>query len=548
MRRRARKQALRISSRRPAMQRNGRGKSFAQVLVTASSFLLLHSPFARCQNAAAPSAPGVAAADAAPDIRALADSVRALQMQVQSLNSQVSELRAAEEREHAEARALRSELSRATAKSVAPPSMAHDAYAAATSSPENTAPTPAAALAAAGPATAAPTSGDEGATIAERVTKLEDSQELTDAKVLEQSQTKVESGSKYRVRLSGMVLLNAFETRGAVDNLDFPEIATAPGVPGTSGAFSGSLRQSQLGVEVFGPDVAGAHTSANVKFDFAGGQVDTSNGGGRGVVRLRTGTIRMDWADTSIVAGQDTLFFAPLLPTSLASVAIPALSYSGNLWVWTPQIRVEHRVALSGDSGLLLQAGILDSLTSDYPDPEDRVPSEGEQSGQPAYAARVAWSHHAFGRDVTVGVGGYYGRQNWGFGRGVDGWAGTTDVTVPLGKYFDFTGEFYRGRAVGGFGGGVGQSVLLSGPQTDPATVIRGLDSMGGWAQLKYKPRANFEVNFALGQDNPFAGGLRNFPATEALYGQLISRNLTPFGNFIYHARSNVLFSAEYRR
>jgi hypothetical protein len=526
---------------------NGRGKLFAQVLVTASSFLLLHSPFARCQNAAATSAPGAAATDSAPDIRALADSVRALQMQVQSLNSQVSELRTAEEREHAEARALRNELNRATAKSVATPGAAHDAYAS-VATPENTAPTALAAVAAAGPTAVAPTGSDEGATIAERVTKLEDNQELTDAKVLEQSQTKVESGSKYRVRLSGMVLLNAFETRGAVDNLDFPEIAMAPEVPGTSGAFSGSLRQSQLGVEVFGPDIAGAHTSANVKFDFAGGQVDTENGAVMGIVRLRTGTIRMDWADTSIVAGQDSAFFAPLVPTSLASLAVPALSYSGNLWMWAPQIRVEHRVALSDDSSLLLQAGILDSLTGDYPDPEDRVPSEGEQSGQPAYAARVAWSHHAFGRDVTIGVGGYYGRQNWGFGRGVDGWAGTTDVTIPLGKYFDFTGEFYRGRAVGGFGGGVGQSVVLSGPQNDPGTIIRGLDSLGGWAQVKYKLRANFEVNLALGMDNPFAGELRNNPATEALYGQLISRNFTPFVNFIYHARSNVLFSAEYRR
>jgi hypothetical protein len=523
---------------------NGRGKSFVQVLVTASSFLLLHAPFARCQNAAAPSAPGAAAADSAPDIRVLADSVRALQMQVQTLNSQVSELRAAEEREHAEARELRSELSRATAKSVAPPNVSHDSYSL-SATPENT---PQAAVAAAGPAAVGPTSGEQTGTIEQRVTKLEDDQELTDAKVLEQSQTKVESGSKYRVRLSGMVLLNAFVTRGAVDNLDFPEIATPPEVPGTSGAFSGSLRQSQLGVEVFGPDVAGAHTSANVKFDFAGGQVDTENGAVMGIVRLRTGTIRMDWADTSVVAGQDSAFFAPLVPTSLASLAVPALSYSGNLWMWTPQLRVEHHVALSDDSSLLLQVGILDSLTSDYPDPEDRVPSQGEQSGQPAYAARVAWSRHAFGRDVTVGVGGYYGRQNWGFGRRVDGWAGTTDVTVPLGKYFDFTGEFYRGRAMGGFGGGVGQTVVLSGPQNDPATVIRGLDSLGGWVQLKYKPKANFEMNFALGNDNPFAGELRNNPTSAALYGQLISRNMTPFVNFIYHVRSNILFSAEYRR
>jgi hypothetical protein len=530
---------------------NGRGKLFAQVLVTASSFLLLHSPLVRCQNAAPTGAAGAVPTEPMPDVRALADSVRALEVQVRSLNSQVSELRAAEEREHAEARALRSELNRATAKSVAAPNVTHDSYSS-TATPENTAQ---AAVAAAGPGasssttgTSGPTSSDEGATIAERITKLEDNQELTDAKVLEQSQTKVESGSKYRVRLSGMVLLNAFETRGAVDNLDFPEIAMAPTVQGTSGAFSGSLRQSQLGIEVFGPEIAGARTSANVKFDFAGGQVDTENGAVMGIVRLRTGTIRMDWADTSLIAGQDSAFFAPLVPTSLASLAVPALSYSGNLWMWAPQIRVEHRVALSEDSSLLLQAGILDSLTGDYPDPEDRVPSEGEQSSQPAYAARVAWSHHSFGRDVTIGVGGYYGRQNWGFGRGVDGWAGTTDVTIPLGKYFDFTGEFYRGRAVGGFGGGVGQSVLLSGPQMNPTTTIRGLDSLGGWAQVKYKPRANFEVNFALGMDNPFAGELRNFPATEALYGQLISRNFTPFVNFIYHVRSNVLFSAEYRR
>jgi hypothetical protein len=528
------------------MRGTGRRNLFLQVLVTASSLALLHSPLAKCQDAPAPTPPsaGAPAADAMPDIRTLAESVRALQAQVRSLNSQVGELRSAEEREHAEARALRNELNRATAKLVATPGATHDPYASVTS-PGNTAaePTsPAAAVA------SAATSSEQGASLEERMTKLEDNQELTDAKVLEQSQTKVESGSKYRVRLSGMILLNAFETRGAVDNLDFPQYATPPEVPGTSGSFSGSLRQSQIGIEVFGPDVAGAHTSANVRFDFAGGQADTANGAVMGIVRLRTGTVRFDWADTSIVAGQDSLFFAPLLPTSLATVAIPALSYSGNLWEWTPQIRIEHRVALSDDSSLLLQAGILDSLTGDYPYPQDREPSEGEQSGQPAYAARVAWTRHALGRDVTVGIGGYYGRQNWGFGRSVDGWAGTTDVTIPLGKYFDFIGEFYRGRAVGGFGGGVGQSVLLSGPEMDPTTTIRGLDSMGGWIQVKYRLKANFEMNFALGMDNPFAGELRNFPATEALYGPLISRNLTPFVNFIYHARSNVLFSAEYRR
>ncbi len=520
------------------MRCHGSRKLFLQTLMIGGA-LLLYPPLLRCQNASETSSSSALPGESAPDLKTLADSVRALQAQVQSLNSQVSELRAAEEQARLEARELRSELKRSTANPSAEPSDPIDVYSP-MASLDKTAPS------------AAPTSTsskpDQGAPLEERVTKLEENQELTDAKVLEQSQTKIESGSKYRVRLTGLVLLNAFETRGAVDNLDFPQFATSIQVPGTSGSFAGSLRQSQFGIEAFGPDVAGAHTSANVNFDFAGGAADTSNGAVMGIVRLRTGTIHLDWANTSIVAGQDSLFFAPLTPTSLVSLAVPALSYSGNLWVWTPQIRIEHRVALSDTSSLLFQGGIMDSLTGDYPSTGNRVPSEGEQSGQPAYAARVAWSHHAFGRDVTIGGGGYYGRQNWGFGRSVDGWAGTTDLTVPLGTYFEFTGEFYRGRAVGGFGGGIGQTVLLTGVENNPATKIRGLDSMGGWAQLKFKPKANFEVNFAIGQDNPFASELRSYPGTAYYYGPLLSRNLTPFVNFIYRVRSDVLFSVEYRR
>src|SRR5258708_19273419 len=123
-----------------------------------------------------------------------------------------------------------------------------------------------------------------------------------------------------------------------------------------------------------------------------------------------------------------------------------------------------------------------------------------------------------------------------------------SDVNFPLGGFFSLTGEFYRGRAVGGFGGAIGQSIVLSGPINDPATSIFGLDSMGGWAQLKFKPRANFEVNFAYGQDNPFASELRSFPATAFYYGSSLSRNQSPFVNFIYRVRSDGLFSMEYRR
>jgi hypothetical protein len=177
-----------------------------------------------------------------------------------------------------------------------------------------------------------------------------------------------------------------------------------------------------------------------------------------------------------------------------------------------------------------------------------RYPSWGEESGQPAYAARIAWSHRAFGQNLTAGIGGYYGRQNWGFNRNIDGWAGTADLTLPLGKRLELTGQFYRGRGAGGFGGAIGQTALLTGSIIDPAASVVGLDSIGGWAQLKFKATSKLEVNGALGLDSPFASELRRFNANPSYLGVLLSRNLSPFVNFVYQVRSDILFSTEYRR
>ena len=505
-------------------------------LGVSTAFLLLSGVLLRAQDAPA-SSPATAA-----DVRELADSIRALRDQVQVLNSRVSELRAEEQRDREESRSLRLELERENRSATSEHSNPGEIGPYASRGPTGDS---------SEPSTSSTTSGSaaQNQDIAERVVELEEDQQLARAELKEQSQTKVEAASKYRVRLSGIALLSVFDNRGTVDDQEVPEIASPRQPFDSPGTFGASLRQSQVGIEAFGPDFAGAHTSASLKFDFAGGFPNTPNGISMGLVRLRTGTIRLDWATTSVIAGQDGLFFAPLEPTSLASLAVPPLSYAGNLWGWIPQVRIEHRIDLPKSSNLNVQAGILDSLSGDVPQSTfERSPTRGEKSGQPAYAARVAWNVPASGQTLTIGAGGYYGRQYWGFGQNVDGWAGTADLTVPLGRLFALRGEFYRGRAVGGLNGGIGQDVLLSGPLANQGTIVRGLDSAGGWAQLKFKPRANFEINGAFGEDSPFASELERFPATQGAYGILLSRNSSPFVNFIYQIRSDVLFSAEYRR
>lgn len=507
-------------------------------LSIAVAALLLIPVFARSQEQ-----PPASATQPAPDVRALADAVRELQGQVQQLHAQMDQLRANERQAQAEARELRHELRLAIAPS---PSLVGAAF----HTPESAAPPTE--VSAVQPPAGAPTSSTAAAqekSNADRIGKLEEDQQLAESKLKDQYQTKVESSSKYKLRLSGIVLFNAYSNRGFVNNQDFPSLALEREDDDPKGSFGASLRQSQIGIQAFGPEIAGAHTSADVNFDFAGGFAYSPNGVSTGIVRLRTGTVRLDWKNSSLIAGQDHLFFAPLAPTSLASLATPALAYSGNLWGWTPQVRLEHRVQLTEFSTLTFQGGILDSLTGQFPASEYyRYPTAGESSGQPAYASRVAWSHELFGQQLIAGVGGYYGRQNWAFGRHVDGWTGTTDLTVPLGHMFEFTGEFYRGRAVGGLGGGIDQTVLVNGDLDDPATTVVGLESMGGWAQLKFKPVPKFEVNGAFGHDNPFGRQINAFAAVPLYYDNLFARNQTWFTNFIYQPRSNVLFSVEFRR
>jgi len=480
-----------------------------------------------------------------------ATAIHELQQQVKELRSAVAEMRSETEQYRAENAELRHELQATRGASAAVAPAPADSYGLGGSS----GPDPA-------PSQSEPSSTKHTGSVEERVAALEDSTQLVNSKVDDQYQTKVESASKYRVRLSGIVLLNLFNSHGATDNQDFPSFVTGPST-GT-GSFGATMRQSEIGLEVFGPTLAGAKTSANLQADFAGGFPNTWNGVNSGIFRLRTASMRMDWENTSVVVGQDSAFFSPLSPTSFASLAVPALNYAGNLWAWTPQVRVEHRFKISGDQNIILQGGILDNLTGEFPgDSYFRMPSAGELTRQPAYAIRTAWTHTIFGQPITFGAAGYYSRQNWvtcpsaasnpgsctqPYDHYIDGWAGMADWQIPLGRSLSFTGEFYRGRAIGGIGDDIRQTVVYDGDPNNPATPVRGLDSIGGWSQLKFKATNTLEFNAAVGVDNPTTGEVRAAAASQPfLFSPLLVQNRGALANFVFRPRSSLLFSAEYR-
>src|SRR5258707_9050293 len=88
--------------------------------------------------------------------------------------------------------------------------------------------------------------GAENAAQAAQISQ--DDWDLLNARVEEQRQTKVESGSKFRLKLSGIALFNAFDNTGNVDNLDLPAIAVPKRAGFPEGGLGASLRQSIIGL------------------------------------------------------------------------------------------------------------------------------------------------------------------------------------------------------------------------------------------------------------------------------------------------------------
>jgi len=389
-----------------------------------------------------------------------------------------------------------------------------------------------------------------------KASDLQERVEALEAQVKIQDQTKVETSSKYAVRFGGLVLFNGFVNRGAVDNIDLPSVAVHS-TTGTTGSVGAGMRQTILDIQGFGPRLAGARTSAYVSMDFYGGIPYENYGTVAGVIRMRTADIRFDWTRDSLDGGMEAPLISPLSPTSYATVAEPSLSWAGNLWTWAPQVRYAHQFVGAREQHVGFEFGLWDPPAAGYNTTDVlRTPSPGERANQPGYEGRVSYGS-AEEQRLQIGLSGYYSRQSYSmptasnpfYSEGNDSWAFTTDWRIPFAHRFEVSGEGYRGRSLGSLGGGVYKDVLYGTDPVSGAAVIRGLNDIGGWTQLKSKFSSQLEANASIGLDNGFASDFHKVvlsPTASAT--QLRARNRMVVANLVYRPKTYLIFSPEYRR
>ena len=350
---------------------------------------------------------------------------------------------------------------------------------------------------------------------------LEQRVEVQERRIEEQAQSKVEASQRFPIRLTGMALFNAFLNSKNNGGSDYPTIAFPPG-PGRAGA---TVRQTIIGLDFRGPETFdGGRVHGSVYMDFFSGTLPLSQ-----TVRLRTGSLNIDWATRSVMGGIEKPIFNPREPSSLAQVGLSPLSGAGNLWLWVPQARFTQNLAFGSESGVRATVGVIQTReVGPYPGSQ---PVTNLEQSRPGWEGRFEFFHKLDDERRLEIAPGFHASTTHASGVSIPSRVFSLDWFFNPVKRLEFTGAYYYGENVAMLGTGAirqGFDIDKSGAQA--------VHSQGGWGQLTVHalPRLDFHM-FSGQQDD------RN---SDLITGG-IGKNFLFGGNVYFRIAPNVLLGWE---
>ena len=393
---------------------------------------------------------------------------------------------------------------------------------------------------------AQPDASSAAGTLSAAVDEIRERQEMQESQIATHEVSKVETQSKYPLKISGLLLFNGFVNTRQVDISVAPSYAVAG-----SGSTGLSFRQTVLGIDARGPRLFGATSHGDLRVDFFAGS-NQSNYAASGILRLRTAHADLDWQHTQAFVELDRSILAPNEPTSLLAVALPDLAWAGDLWNWNPQVGVSHEFAITDASSVKVQAAFIDTFDPQLPGSVSTASvTQTESSRWPGTEARLAFQHGAKDGNAEFGVGGYFSPHRTDRDDTFNAWVATADFHLPVTRLFDVTANAYRGQALDGLGAGGYVNYYYVDSWGYPTA--HALDDVGGWAQLKARAGQRIEFNTGAGTDNPFAkevkaaaAFLAGSPSGVSYSG--LARNRAIYSNVIWSPNAYLQFSFEYKR
>ena len=304
-----------------------------------------------------------------------------------------------------------------------------------------------------------------------------------------------------------------------------------------SADFTVDARTSRLGFKMEGPrvDALNADLRGCLEFDFQGAYNGSKNKGG---IQLRRAYAELVDAENQrrFLAGQEWEIISPLCPQMLNY--LPG-GFAGSLQYRRAQVRFEQGYTFSPDFQTLAQFAVCDNVLGDYTSTAGVSPTS---SGWPVLEGRYAVSLFKDARDglpITVGVSGHIGEQYYKFSPiagtfastsqrvAVETWSANLDADVPLTKKFRVQGEYYVGKNLSSFIGGINQGVDLY--RRDA------LGASGGWLALHTDWTPKFATNVGYGMEKLDDDDLVGTSVASNGFTTSRTRNELYFVNFMYN-------------
>jgi hypothetical protein len=256
--------------------------------------------------------------------------------------------------------------------------------------------------------------------------------------------------------------------------------------------FNMTARQSRFGISFSGPSTSEYTVSGKVELDFYG-----SGSENKPEPFMRHAYMQIHWkaGDFILLAGQFWDVFSPL---NAPTVNYSPAWWSGNIGYRRPQLRLTK--LFNSESGMQIQ--LTGAVARTIGHQSGYFPGDsGEDNAFPTVQGRIGLSTPlGDGGQFAVGVSGHFGQEEYDLaadGNNVefDSWSANLDVMIKFAGGITLKGEYFTGKNLDSYLGGIGQGLNLAN--------LSEIETTGGWASLTIPASDGLVFNLAAAMEDP---------------------------------------------